>query len=930
MSTPRVSIEWNGSVFVLTQKNQSDGNTIYKYSQDGTNWDSANVPTSLLTNNTAFVSKWVGDRFLVAGNLATSGVSGNCCLSSPDGVNYSITKMKNGVAIQDVETNLEYTNTIVFPRTINLAVGIPSGNANSSTISYSLDNGDSWNPSVSSGVVFPGGATQAVWNGKIWVAVGSAGTSGEGNTIATSYNGIDWMGRGKYIFSGKASGVAWSKQQTRWVAVGSSVVAAYSSDGVYWLETQIPGFSEANSIGWNGQLWVAAGTPVDGNAQSIAYSSDGQSWTSVSAMFSIKATAVEWNGTYWSVFGQDPTYNLATSADGIHWKIQVVSGTPSPKPFYNQTYFLSESSGNTYLRSIDSQNWESRSTVSDMSLSLVSGFTWNSSNEAVANILPLSIATGEGANTLGFSLDGIFWTGLGSSVFSTRANRAAWNGRLWAAVGTCTTEGVWVATSYDGYAWTVRESTYMIEGYDIAWNGHLFVAVGRNASGGAIATSPDGIHWNPIANISSLFSSRVSAVVWTGRIWIVYGSGGNTTAESFDGNTWTSSHFQVVSDASSVFWQSGYLSGSSTSATASSTQTGYEAYRAFDNTNTTDWRSADGNYSGVGAYVGEHMMVYNTSTPAQGEWIQLSFPAAVNIKRYSVAFNTTDSTAIPKHWILLGSNDETTWSFLHEYQFDSVSTPPNNGWNNSPCILPINLDSNTANYSYYRIVVEQTFGAGYAAITELDLFMDNGNTATLDIREKPVLLRNHMVFMNRYTAFSGVAQPAYRLADLSGVAQLPLNSGKYVSTTLYGMGAKQAISSTCFDGEHLFIADVSGNVAYLSNDAANGNLNFDISYNGNVIDSRLSAIYGSCWNQRFVLFCGEEGITYGRLEAGWTPTNANQLFTRVNGVASNSGYGPTYIQNVVYLREGDTLRVVGPKAYTLPGETSLQFQLYNQ
>jgi hypothetical protein len=241
--------------------------------------------------------------------------------------------------------------------------------------------------------------------------------------------------------------------------------------------------------------------------------------------------------------------------------------------------------------------------------------------------------------------------------------------------------------------------------------------------------------------------------------------------------------------------------------------------------------------------------------------------------------------------------------------------------------------SNDAVYSQYRLVVTKTFGGTYARISQLDLFMLNANSDQLDLHETPVVLKNNILWNTRIASFSGVKQSVYRLADLSGntLEHNPTNGGEYVNSVIYGLSSG-VITTTCFDGEHLFVADSSGNVAYLSNDAANTHLNFDNSFNGISIDSGLSSIYAACWNRQFVLFGGDAGeITYGRLDRGatWLPTNAGQLFSRVYGIASNPGYGFVYVPNALYFQENDLLRVVGPKYNSNAGPASIRFNLNN-
>ena len=912
MASKRASIDWNGSVFMLTH-NDSSGNTSYKYSYDGVAWETADVP--VLSVNTALGAKWVGDRMLITGNLSTT--QGNVVITSPDGIHYSITKTANGVHLQDVESNLEYRNTIRFPHTVDLALGGLS--IDTSKIAYSLDKTATWYLSANSSGVFSATANGAVWNGRVWVAVGEGG-----NTIATSDNGDEWVGRGKYVFSERASGVAWSKEQNRFVAVGAPTTVAHSVDGVYWLGGNIPGMREGKCVKWNGEIWVAGGIPTMGGSGSIAYSLDGKMWTSVPGMFSGNADTVEWNGTHWSVFGEDPTYTLATSSNGMDWRIEN-NGSRIPAPIYTDPFFLQETGGNTYLKSVDGISWESRSTLQDLSMSVVRQFIPNSSNEAVANIQPLSIATGEGINTMAYSSDGIFWTGLGSSVFTERANRAVWNGRVWVAVGKGRN---WVATSYDGLIWTGRNTTLMTEGYDIAWNGSRFVAVGEGATT-TLAISTDGIHWEIVPDSKTLFMTHASAITWTGRTWLAYGSGGNTTAQSADGIAWspTPGKNAVVYDMSSVFWESGYFESaelSGFSAIQSDIYGTRAPYLAFDNSANTEWQSTNALYiQNSGVYSGNEITVYNGTSTASGEWIQLSIPLEQTIRYYTISFSTDTLTdAIPREWILLGSNNGSTWSEINAFSF-ATDTPPNNTWKYSRIVLPIDIYTNTTAYLHYRVVIRRTFGNVNAKITGLNFFMENANTTTIPLREKPVALKNNVLFPFARD---------YTLADLSlnTLLTAPINGGEYVNSRLYGL-VRPPITSVCFDGTHFFLTDVSGHVAYMTNESANTHLNVDISFNGAVIDSRLSTIYGSCWNQQFVLFGGVGGITYGRLDAGttWNPTNASRLFSTVYGVASNAGYGFVDIPNAVYLHTNEILRVVGPKAYTMPGETAVKFNLHN-
>jgi hypothetical protein len=64
-------------------------------------------------------------------------------------------------------------------------------------------------------------------------------------------------------------------------------------------------------------------------------------------------------------------------------------------------------------------------------------------------IIALAGGTGS-ANTLATSTDGITWTGIGKTTFTTSCNHVNWNTKRWIATGT---GGNIIAYSYDGTVW---------------------------------------------------------------------------------------------------------------------------------------------------------------------------------------------------------------------------------------------------------------------------------------------------------------------------------------------------------------------------------------------------------------------------------------------------------------------------------------------
>jgi hypothetical protein len=261
-----VSLDWNGQYFILTARNEITSKFSFSYSVDGLNWGNSLFNSNLSTKN-PYALKSLGDKFLTFGNVNTS--SQSCLVNIVDG-SYAVsipTNLSNTTVIYDLERNVEQPHRVVFPSTTVLGLG--------NTISYSLDQGKTWNASASASTLFSGSANDAVWNGRIWVA----GGTGTGNTLATSLDGINWVGRGAYIFTNSCNGLDWSPQQRKFVAIGSGTnILATSMDGIYWLGTNTSLFNVGYDIKWNGTTWVAIGYDVSGNRQ-IAYSSDAVSWS---------------------------------------------------------------------------------------------------------------------------------------------------------------------------------------------------------------------------------------------------------------------------------------------------------------------------------------------------------------------------------------------------------------------------------------------------------------------------------------------------------------------------------------------------------------------------------------------------------------------------------------------------------------------------
>jgi hypothetical protein len=206
------SIEWDGMVFVLTLNTSvSAGDHNYAISYNGIDW--THTQAAILQN--ANIAKWTGSTFVIAGQDPTNSV----LIKQNDGYrNWFSAKNPYTTTIYDFDSNTEFRNTIVFPRSILL-----------SNKSYSFDGGATWSDASSNIGSLMTTVNNTCNNGKLWVAVGTGA-----NTIATSADGLHWIGGGADIFTTAGLDVYWANSM--WVAVGQGTNSiAYSSDGIYWL-----------------------------------------------------------------------------------------------------------------------------------------------------------------------------------------------------------------------------------------------------------------------------------------------------------------------------------------------------------------------------------------------------------------------------------------------------------------------------------------------------------------------------------------------------------------------------------------------------------------------------------------------------------------------------------------------------------------------
>jgi len=166
---------------------------------------------------------------------------------------------------------------------------------------------------------------------------------GTGTSAVSGWSGIGLTSISKMIYGGG-----------RFVGVGGSYVA-YSTDGVNFTYTTIPGSSSTDTYGdiaYGNNVYVAV------NAQNVgftAYSYDGASWGRTSIATGIHRTIGFGNGRFLTI--AEAGGNSYTSTDGRNWSTVGNVGGYGREIIFANGYFLSPRSTNLYY-SKDGASWK--------------------------------------------------------------------------------------------------------------------------------------------------------------------------------------------------------------------------------------------------------------------------------------------------------------------------------------------------------------------------------------------------------------------------------------------------------------------------------------------------------------------------------------------------------------------------------------------
>jgi hypothetical protein len=196
----------------------------------------------------------------------------------------------------------------------------------------------------------------------------------------------------------------------------------------------------------------------------IGYSYDGKIWKQVKSIISISGmfNSVAYNGTLWVAVGQARTFIIATSTDGINWKLNDFSnqytGSGASICWTGSMWVVAGSmwvgstGGASIITSTDGLNWSQ---------------TYNSNNgntyfSSVAYNPSIKTLVASGGNSTVYSKDGINWTSInGSGITDLGITKITIiNSQFVAAVGSNSAN---LINSTDGITWNRYNNTIPLD-----------------------------------------------------------------------------------------------------------------------------------------------------------------------------------------------------------------------------------------------------------------------------------------------------------------------------------------------------------------------------------------------------------------------------------------------------------------------------------
>lgn len=221
-------------------------------------------------------------------------------------------------------------------------------------------------------------------------------------------------------------------------------------------------------------------------------------------------------------------------------------------------------------------------------------------------------------------------------------------------------------------------------------------------------------------------------------------------------------------------------------ASASSVNSSFPIFRAFDKITTTYYQSAASRYNAnTGVYVGSNSVTATNSTTYSGEHLQLLLPRAVVLSSYAIRPRTDNATDAgrrsPRDFVLLGSNDGSTWTLVNQ------QTGINN-WTTSEKSFTV---THLYPYTYYRIVVSRVgnldSGSSVQDVLQIGEMTFTGVLTTVlhDTNNLGhAILYNSPTSTQNYLTFNGSTQYG-ELNHASGITNFDINDSYTINIWIF-------------------------------------------------------------------------------------------------------------------------------------------------
>ena len=289
------------------------------------------------------------------------------------------------------------------------------------------------------------------------------------------------------------------------VSLSSETQAIYSSDGITWNTSTLPGSTNRiwPCVTFGNGKFVAAQGGTTGNETSTqgAWSLIGQTWNSMTLPAAKNWRTIAYGNGLFVLWSPGDTDNLATSADGINWTLRSVntSGGDVRHCIFNGTIFLAISTNRLVLTSTDGITWSGSQVLPAITVGIYTTY-WRCAWSPIAQRF---VATINGiTRQYAYSNDatGTSWTlGTFPGGVSGYLPIAYGNGIFVAHVGGSDQ----FRLSSDGITWesvTIPNSDAIGGYYEMAFGNGIFVLAGpgsQTSGQNRIASSPDGRTWTP-------------------------------------------------------------------------------------------------------------------------------------------------------------------------------------------------------------------------------------------------------------------------------------------------------------------------------------------------------------------------------------------------------------------------------------------------